>query len=157
VDFRDRLDPFVRYREKTGAFLSLVGSYGFVEHQGISYDAMISTALDNRRKHPRIPATFHVAYNLDGDIVATTTENISLGGMRITTPRSIPSGKVLDFIITLKGEPLEARGHVVYITSDGIHTGIHFDKVLCSRGETPPESLENILIDTGYVSEKIRM
>jgi len=116
---------------------------------------MISAISDNRRKYPRIPAGFHVSYYLDSDIVPTTTENISRGGMRIITPRLMSSGKILDFIITFKGKSLEKRGRIVYISSNRIHAGIQFEKVLYSKGENPPGSLEQILLDPGYITEKI--
>ena len=75
--------------------------------------------------------------------------------MRITAPRLTSSGRVLDFIITFKGNPLETRGRVVYISSDRMHTGIHFEQVLYSQGEGSPEFGEHIPFDPAYISEKI--
>ena len=91
---------------------------------------MISVASENRRKYPRISAAFQVAYCLDGDIVPTTTENISRGGMRIVTARYLSAEMVFDFIITFKGDPIETRGHIVYTSPDHRHVGVVFERLL---------------------------
>jgi len=75
--------------------------------------------------------------------------------MRITAPRLTSSGRVLDFIITFKGNPLETKGRVVHISSDRTHAGIHFEQVLCSKGEGSPEFREQIPFDPAYSSEEI--
>ncbi|NIS70832.1 MAG: hypothetical protein GTO12_18405 [Proteobacteria bacterium] len=118
---------------------------------------MVSALSDERRKYSRISAGLHVAFHTDGDIVTTTTENISFGGMRIVTPRLISPGRVLDFIITLKGRPIDTRGHVVYVSSDKAHAGIQFDKVLHSEWENSFESPEQIGFGNDYISEKIQI
>lgn len=116
---------------------------------------MTSAVSEDRREFPRISGVFHVTYYLDGDIVPTTSENISPGGMRIITPRLIPSGKVLDFIITFKGKPVEVRGRIVYVASDRMHAGIQFENVLHSQWKGSPQSLDQFPFDPGYLSEEI--
>jgi len=116
---------------------------------------MTSPVSGNRRKFPRVAAVFHVTYYLDGDIVPTTTENISRGGMRIATPRVIPPGKTLSFIITFRGKPLETKGRIVYVTSDRMHAGIEFENVLYIELEGSPESQGQILLDSTYIREKV--
>jgi len=91
---------------------------------------LISVVSENRRKYPRVSAAFHVAYCLDGDIVPTTTENISRGGMRIVTARCLSAERALDFIITCKGDPIETRGHIVYMSPDQRHVGVVFEEIL---------------------------
>ena len=100
---------------------------------------VISGASENRRKFPRIAAAFHVAYCLDGDIIPTTTENISCGGMRIVTARPLSAPRALDFIFTLNGVPIETHGHVVYTSSDKRHAGIAFERTLPMGLENSPE------------------
>jgi len=91
---------------------------------------MTSVASENRRRYPRISTACHVAYCLDGDIVPTTTENISRGGMRIVTARYLSAEMVFDFIITFKGDPIQTRGHIVYTSPDRRHVGVVFDRPL---------------------------
>lgn len=116
---------------------------------------MIPAVLDERRKYSRVSAGLHVAFCLNGDILSTTTENISFGGMRIFAPPMMPSGKVFDFVITHKGEPVETRGRIVYISHDGIHVGIQFERALCHDWGSPPESSKEISLDAEYFSEEI--
>ncbi len=118
---------------------------------------MRSAVIDERRKHSRISAGFHVAFYLDDDIVTTTTEDISFGGMRILAPRPMSHPGFLDFVITFKGEPIETKGRVVYVTRDKEHAGIQFKQALHDGPGTSPESLRSVGFDPGYISEKIQM
>jgi c-di-GMP-binding flagellar brake protein YcgR len=91
---------------------------------------MASTLVKNRRRFPRVSAVLHVTYYIDGDIIPATTENISRGGMRILTPRLIPSSEVLEFIIIFNKRPVETRGRLVYLSHDRTRAGIRFENVL---------------------------
>ncbi|NIQ38887.1 MAG: hypothetical protein GTN81_09895 [Proteobacteria bacterium] len=117
---------------------------------------MIPAVLDERRKYSRVSAGLHVAFCLNGDILSTTTENISIGGMRILAPPTMPSGKVFDFIITLKGEPVETRGRVVHVSHDGIHVGIQFERALRHDWGSSAKSSKEISLDAEYFSEEIK-
>lgn len=116
---------------------------------------MTPALSQDRRRFPRVRAVLHATYYLDGDIVPVTTENISRGGMRISIPRPISPGKVLEFIITFKGKPIEVRGRVVYLSSDQTHAGIQFDNPLRREWKDSHETSEQVPLDPMAINEKV--
>jgi len=50
--------------------------------------------------------------------------------MRIATARYPSAEGTLDFIITCKGDPIETRGHIVYMSPDQRHVGVVFEELL---------------------------
>ena len=90
----------------------------------IGLDATILSA--EKRQHERHAAVLAVSFELAGEHVEVRTRDISLGGMFLTTERSIPYGTAMKFSIALPHltEPAVVDGVVRWVDPEGI--GVQF-------------------------------
>ena len=86
----------------------------------------------SRRQYPRVPTKHAVLVNLLGDEVAeelARTRNISVGGCLFNSPRSYRAGSVVQLLIKINVDVVEAVARVVYTNpngSGGIDIGAEF-------------------------------
>jgi hypothetical protein len=77
------------------------------------------TDHQERRRFPRVPVEIAVLVELLGDQIGdqiARTQDLSAGGCLFTCPSSFPPGSVVQLLINVKGEVIEAVGRVVYST-----------------------------------------
>ena len=84
-----------------------------------------------RRRFPRVPLEIAVLVELLGDQIGdqiARTQDLSVGGCLFTCPSSFPPGSVVQLLINVKGEVIDAVGRVVYATpvASGFELGVEF-------------------------------
>lgn len=82
---------------------------------------MAAMSADQRR-HPRAALKLEVRYQRLNAFIADYTHNLSKGGTFIRTDEPLQLGDSLDFelFVPKHDAPLELRGRVVWVTSDGM-------------------------------------
>ena len=82
----------------------------------------MNDASPSRRQYPRIPTKHAVLVNMLGDDVGeelARTRNISVGGCLFTSPSSYRTGSVVQLLIKINMNVVEAVAKVVYSIPKG--------------------------------------
>jgi hypothetical protein len=88
----------------------------------------LQTHLADQRRHPRKDYTAAVSYNVEGRDYHDFIQNISAGGVFITTPQPMLVGQKtrLTFPVPGQNADIKISGTIVRIEPDGF--GVEFDK-----------------------------
>lgn len=100
---------------------------------GFAREYPVKRQSNERRQFPRVPVVVSTLLQfLDEELVrGTTTENLSIGGARFTTRRSVKAGNKVEMELQLEPTsfPIRCKGTVRWSIADpeGISTfGVHF-------------------------------
>ena len=91
----------------------------------IDQDQSEEIAIDERRQHDRSRLLVEVHFDGGEATGVASAQDVSLGGLYMSTQRDIDVGKTLDLRIPLGGEHVIAKGHVVY-RNPGHGVGVRF-------------------------------
>lgn len=80
------------------------------------------------RRYVRIPVTIDVRVEFEGRRFSCTSQEISAGGMSLSTKEKLPMGKAVDVAFELPGaSQVRSRANVCWIHADDNLIGVRFD------------------------------
>jgi len=75
--------------------------------------------MENRRKHDRIGKEVKSEVHTDEGMTFSTSQDLSQGGIYISTPEPVEAGSPVDLTLDIKGEePVHVKGIVRWIKSE---------------------------------------
>jgi c-di-GMP-binding flagellar brake protein YcgR len=83
--------------------------------------------MDNRRKHARFQTAVAAELDVDGDIYAATTRDISEGGASVLTDAPLKDGSDLMITLILTEDGIEAASHDALCTRARVMWSVESD------------------------------